>query len=431
MRVEGTGSPHIKRRQLVKLAIGATILPAVMRFGPAHATGRPIRIGFVSPQTGPLAAFGEPVTHTLERMTAALKDGIQVNGETHPVEILSRDSQSNSNRAAEVASDLILRNEVDLLLAFASLETVIPAANQAEINGTPCISTVCPWQPYVFGRNGDPKVGFEWTYHFFWGLEDATASKMSLWNQIETNKVVGALCPNDADGLAWINPKNPGALPQTCERNGFKLIDGGRFTPGIEDYSAQIAQFQREGVEIVCGVLTPPDFTLFWQQAAQQQFRPKIVTVAKALLFPSVIEAIGDRADGLSTEMWWSPNHPFTSGFNGQSAAEIAQDYSEATGRPWTQPLGFCHALFEVAVDVLKRTGDIDDPSAILESIKSTNYNSVVGPVRWDNPELKNISKVPVISGQWTKIEDRFELVVCDNHALPQVPVGAKLRPLA
>jgi branched-chain amino acid transport system substrate-binding protein len=39
----------------------------------------------------------------------------------------------------------------------------------------PCVMTNCPWQPYVYGRNGDPKVGWEWTYHFFWGLEDATA----------------------------------------------------------------------------------------------------------------------------------------------------------------------------------------------------------------------------------------------------------------
>lgn len=420
----------LARRNLLKSAFAAAALPTVLRFGPAHAAERAVKIGYVSPQTGPLAAFGEPVSHTLKAVSTLLKSGIEINGRTHPVELLARDSQSNPNRAAEVASDLILRDEVDLLLAFASLETVIPVANQAETHGTPCISTVCPWQPYVYARNGDPKVGFKWTYHFFWGLEDATSSKMSLWNQIKTNKIVGALCPNDSDGLAWINPNNPGALPQTCARNGFTLIDTGRFTPGIEDYSAQISQFKREGVEIVCGVLAPPDFTLFWQQAAQQDFRPKIVTVAKALLFPSVVQAIGGRADGLSTEIWWSPNHPFASGLTKKTAADLARDYTQDTGRPWSQPLGFSHALLEVAMDVLKRTKNIDDAGSILEAVQRTDYQSVVGRIRWDNPDLKNISKVPVISGQWTRTNSGFELIVCDNNALPEVPVGAPLRPL-
>ena len=34
--------------------------------------------------------------------------------------------------------------------------------------------------------------------------------------------------------------------------------------------------------------MIPPDFATFWSQAAQQGFKPKIVTIGKALLFPSV-----------------------------------------------------------------------------------------------------------------------------------------------
>ena len=71
----------------------------------------------------------------------------------------------------------------------------------------PCITTNCPWQPYFFGRNGDPKKGFTWTYHFFWGLEDVIASFLALWDGAPTNKVVGGLFPNDADGNAWGDPQ--------------------------------------------------------------------------------------------------------------------------------------------------------------------------------------------------------------------------------
>ena len=69
--------------------------------------------------------------------------------------------------------------------------------------------------------------------------------------------------------------------------------------------------------------MIPPDFATFWGQAAQQGFKPKVVTIGKALLFPSVISSLGARGNGLSTEIWWTPNHPFKSGLTGQSAREL------------------------------------------------------------------------------------------------------------
>ena len=88
------------------------------------------------------------------------------------MEIISKDSQSSGNRAAEVASELILGDKVDLIVASSTPDTTNPVADQAEVNEVPCITTNCPWQPYFFGRKGDPAKGFTWTYHFFWGLED-------------------------------------------------------------------------------------------------------------------------------------------------------------------------------------------------------------------------------------------------------------------
>jgi len=128
--------------------------------------------------------------------------------------------------------------------------------------------------------------------------------------------------------------------------------------------------------------MIPPDFSTFWSQAAQQGFKPKIVTIGKALLFPSVIDSLGARGNGLTSEVWWTPHHPFKSGLTGQSAAQLTEAYTSATKRPWTQPIGFQHALFEVAIDVLKRAKSLE-PKAILDSIVATDYKSMVGPVKW------------------------------------------------
>ena len=45
----------------------------------------------------------------------------------------------------------------------------IRSSDQAEVNEVPCVTTNCPWQPYFFGRKGDPAKGFTWTYHVLLG----------------------------------------------------------------------------------------------------------------------------------------------------------------------------------------------------------------------------------------------------------------------
>ena len=186
-------SSGISRRTLVRAGLGTIAAPAVLRIIPANAQSRVIKIGHVSPKTGPLAGFGEADAFILEQVRGILAKGVQSGGRTYQVQIVSKDSQSSGSRAAEVASELILGDKVDLIVASATPDTTNPVADQAEVNEIPCITTNCPWQPYFFGRKGDPAKGFTWTYHFFWGLEDVIGAFLALWDSAPTNKVLGGL----------------------------------------------------------------------------------------------------------------------------------------------------------------------------------------------------------------------------------------------
>src|SRR6202142_3911204 len=232
----------ISRRTLVKTGIGALTAPAVLRVLPAQAQSQVIKIGHVSPKTGPLAGFGEADNYILEQVRGILSKGLSNGGKTYKVEIISKDSQSNANRASEVPSELILGHKVNLIVASATPDTTNPVADQAEVNEIPCITTDCPWQPYFFGRNGDPKKGFTWTYHFFWGLEDVIGAFLALWKSAPTNKVIGGLFPNDADGNAWGDPKI--GFPPGLQGAGSKAIDPGRYQPVSSDFTSQISAFK-------------------------------------------------------------------------------------------------------------------------------------------------------------------------------------------
>src|SRR5262249_2608074 len=420
---------RLNRRTLIKTGVGALAAPAILNVIPVNAQSRVIKIGHVSPRTGPIAPFGEADPYILEQIQKLVEKGISNGGRTYPVQIISKDSQSSTARASEVAAELILRDKVDLLVGASTPDTTNPVADQAEVNEVPCVTTDCPWQPYFLGRHGHPAKGFTWTYHFFWGLEDVIASFLALWNGAATNKVVGGLFPNDADGNAWGDPER--GFPKPLAGAGYRLIDPGRYQPVNNDFTSQISAFKSAGAEIVTGNMIPPDFSTFWSQAAQQGFRPKVVTIGKALLFPSVITSLGARGNGLTTEIWWTPNHPFKSGLTGQSAKELTDAYARATNRPWTQPIGFKHALFEVAIDVLKRARNLGDPKSILEAITATNYASIAGPVRWAGMPVKNVTKTPLVSGQWQRKGNAFDLVITQNETARQIPVGGKLELLS
>jgi branched-chain amino acid transport system substrate-binding protein len=431
MRSPDSSNQSWRRRDLIKL-LGATAVagPAIFRGTMAKAaTSKVIKIGHVSSPTGVLAPFAQADPFILDQMRTTLGKGINNGGVGYQVQIISKDSQSSITRASEVASDLILRDKVDLLVSSGTAETTSAVADQAEANEVPCVTGMTPWQPYFFGRRGTPDKTFTWTYHFAFGLEDIFASYLALWKSVETNKIVGALFPNDISGNSWADAEH--GFPPALQKAGYKLIDTGRFQPLTDDYGSQISAFKNAGVEIVTGTLTPPDFTTFWTQAAQQSFRPKVVTVGKALLFPDSIAALGGRADGLSCEIWWSPSHPFKSGLTGQSAKELCDAYEHATGRTWTQTIGFQHALFEVAIDVLKRTKNLNEPASILEAIVATDYPSVVGPIRWSGKPVKNVSKTPLVAGQWRKRGNGFELVICEDTTAPNIKAQDKPRLLS
>jgi branched-chain amino acid transport system substrate-binding protein len=374
-----------------------------------------------------LAPFGEADKWVIEQMKVAFKNGIVIGGKKYDVQIILKDSQSNPNRAGEVASDLILKDKVALLLTAGTPETANPVSDAAELNEVPCVSSVVPWQPWFFGRNGNPAKGFNWTYHVFWGLEDVIATYTNGWKSVSTNKKVGGLFPNDGDGNAW-GDKELG-FPKPLAQMGFTLTDPGRFQNGTQDFSAQIAAFKKDGVEIVTGVVIPPDAKTFLTQAKQQGFKPKVITLGKALLFPVAIEALGDLGEGLTTEVWWSPSHPYTSSLTKQSAKALSDSYETSTKKQWTQPIGFAHALFEVASDALQRSKSLN-AADVRDAVAATKLKTVVGDVAWGGQgPFKNVSKTPLVLGQWSKGKKyKYELTIVNNESAKSIPVGGQLK---
>jgi branched-chain amino acid transport system substrate-binding protein len=246
---------------------------------------------------------------------------------------------------------------------------------------------------------------------------------IDMVKKLPTDKTIGGLWPNDGDGLAQSK-----AFPGYFKSQGYKVVDPGRFDMPASTYNSQIGAFKSGGVDIVAGVLPPPEFTTFWNGCAQQGYQPKVVYVGKACEFPPAINTFGDRANGLTVEVWWSKYHPFRSSLTGQTSMQLADAYEKASGRQWSLPLGFRLALFGVAFDALKRTQDITKAASIRDAIRATNYKSIVGTIDFKTGPLPNCSQTPLVMGQWAEGTGKWphDLVLVDNSLAPEIPTTGK-----
>lgn len=393
--------------------------------------GAEIVLGFVTPLTGPLASFGVPDQYCVDRWREFIGDGIDGgDGKKHPVKIEVQDSQSDVARASQVAGDLINNSKVDLMMVASTPDTVTPVVEQCEAAGVPCVSTDCPWQTYL-GQNMD--TGYKWSYHVFFGGEDWITENWAVYEKIESNKKIGAMFDNTADGLFFAEE-----IPPFMEPKGYTIVDPGRFQPGTEDFTQQISAFKREGVELITGNMIPPDFTNFWKAAAQQGLKAKAVMIGKCLLFPQSVDALGPIANGLVKELWWHRTFPFKSSLTGETCAQLADDFEAKTGQQQTAPL-LHYVVGEMAVWAIQNATDPKNKDAMLAAIEKMKVDTIVGSIDFTAPlvekngdrvtswpagpghKTKNVYDHGLGAAQWLMLGGKwnFEEVPIDKTAAP------------
>jgi branched-chain amino acid transport system substrate-binding protein len=424
---------NIDRRRVLKgMGLGAASLGGGSLLGCRSLKGSGggdtelIKIGYVSPQTGALASFALADNFVVKQVTEALSKGIESGGKTRKVQIIVKDSQSDPNRAADVARDLINNDKVDVVVASSTPDTTNPVSDQCEANGMPNVTTIVPWEAWFFGRGKKPGESFQYSTMFFFGMEEFTNLFVAMWNRMEVkSRNVACLWPNDVDANAFRR-----GFPPAMKKANYTPIAPSGYENGTSDFSAQINTFKSEGTQLFTCTPIPPDFNTFWKQAAQQGYRPKLATVAKVMLFPSEAEALGDLANNIATDIWWSPHHPYKSSLTGQTAQQLGDAFTAETGKQWTQALGSIYSLFEIAKNALAAVSDPHDRKAVAQALRTMKYEGMSGPLDFTAGPQPGIAMQKIVGGQWRKGK-RFpwDIYIVHNAEYPAVPLTGELQP--
>ncbi|HEX7163266.1 MAG TPA: ABC transporter substrate-binding protein [Trebonia sp.] len=402
-------------------------------------TSKEITIGWIHPLTGSLAGFGYPDNWVVKEIMATpqFKNGIKIGGSTYTVTVKSYDTQSSVTRAGSLARQAIQQDNVDLLLASSTPETVNAVASQAETLGTPLICSNVPWESWYINLGGNPQkptLTPKHTIMYFLGAEHLALCFIPMWNRIGSkhgnNHKVAAAFPNDADGNAF-----RAVFPEVMKPAGYTLDLSTAYPDGLTNYTSMISQFKSHGDDFFTNVPLPPDFATMWTQALQQGFKPKLATVAKVLLFPQDAYAMGSKIYNIATDSWWVPELPWHSSLTQQTCTALATSYTEAgLGQPNANISNY--TLFEIAHAALTAVDNPHDKAELSAALFKVKLpQAIAGPVDYTSTNTKTnpapgVAITPPIGIQWQKgTKYPLEAKVVDNTLVPQAKITGDLLP--
>ncbi len=398
-----------------------------------------ITIGWIHPLTGSLAGFGYPDNWVLKTIMATpqFKNGIKAGGSTYSVTVKSYDTQSSVTTAGSLAKQAIQQDNVDLLLASSTPETVNAVASEAETLGTPLVCSNIPWESWYINLGGNPQkptLKPKWTVMYFLGAEHLALAFAPMWTRIGAkygnNHQVAAAFPNDSDGNAF-----RAVFPAVLGPLGYKLDLSAAYTDGLTNYTSMISQFKSHGDDFFTNVPLPPDFATMWTQALQQGFKPKLATVAKVLLFPTDAYALGSKVYNIATDAWWVPELPWHSSLTGQTCPQLAAAYTAAgLGQPNQNISNY--TLFEIAYAALSAVDNPHDKAELAAALYNVKLpQAVAGPLDYTSANTKTnpapgVAITPPVGIQWQKgTTYPLEAKVVDNTLQPDAKITGDLLP--
>ncbi len=360
-----------------------------------------------------------------------------------PVRLVTVDDQSDENKSAQLAEDLILRSNVDFIISPAGFPQCV-ATKAIVCDKYKIIQTtgVVPMEPILALRSASSTP---WNYTFMNGfaigtpIEDTTDFRygkggytiIDTWSYMldkfgsQTNKVVGFFASDNPDGAGWY-AAFPAAISATYPDYQLVGIDKklGLFPVGTVDQSANIKAWMDAGVEILWGNCSGSDFGILGRQMKSMGFEPKMVGAALAALYYGDVSSWGgDIPNGVGIEVWGFSNITNGKGYGDTTPASLAAEWTKAKDRPFEQMVPHGYRCIQEIVQAVEAAGSLDKDD-VLAAMKKTDFVSLTGRVKYDN---NNFSQVPIAYGQWFKTDDKYGWalkVVASKHDF--IPVEAE-----
>jgi branched-chain amino acid transport system substrate-binding protein len=404
------------------------------------STPEAILVGVPAPLTGAGAQMGEPIPWIVSYIENAInKEGgiyIKEYGKKIPIKFLVKDTQADFDLTAAVTEELITKDQVSLILVPIGALTMPAAGMKAEKYNVPCILHFCP--STTVELMGPSK----WVYYTTFSAAEETVLMIEAYKLIQTNRIIAGLWVNNANGQTDRN-----ITISIAEKEGFKVVDLGLYSPGLTDFSSYIEQMKAAKAEICHAYCWFEEASIFWRQCHEMGYIPKLAFIGMGAVEPSNLVALGgDLGLGLLAWTMFSPALPFKESITGKTVKELYDMYAKETGKTAGVNMA-SYVGFEIAIDVLRRAQSIDREK-IRSALAETNLDTAWGNINFKKPysqlqrdlyaqwepallsQEDHICVLPNVVGQWVKENGTWVCKVVYNWVYTEIPVQKEITPI-
>jgi len=397
---------QIKRRTVLKGMAGAGVGLATLS-APAIAQASPIRLGFLTVKTGPLASGGIQMEQGL--MLYLKNRGNKIAG--RPVEVFTGDTGGSPAVTRTKLQEMVERDKIHCMIGPLDTASALAVDDYIRSAQLPTMSVAAaddmtqrhpnPW--FVRGTSTSSQCSQP--------AADYCAKTLG-WKRMGTI----------ADDLAYGHEMCSGFL-RVFEDEGGKIVQKLWPPLTVPDYGTYIAQVKTDLDGLFIGFAGSNGYR--WvHQLTEYGLRDKVKMMGgMTAVDESLFKAMGDEALGLLSASWYSA--ALDTPTNKKFVADMLKEYNVEPGF-YAAATNTEAAVFDAACQAVG--GKVEDKTAFMKALRATDIKDTVrGPVKFDdlgnvistvyirrvdkvNGKLQNtvIHTYPNVSQFWTYGEKAF-----------------------
>ncbi|MCC6780388.1 MAG: ABC transporter substrate-binding protein [Hyphomicrobiales bacterium] len=352
----------VNRRTVIKGTLAAGLATHVLALPRVLAQAGPIRVGFLTVKTGPLASGGIQMEQGL---TVFFKQRNNMLA-GRPVELHTADTGGNPAQARTKTQELVERLKVSVLIGPLAAFEALAIDDYVRSSQTPILSVA--------------------------GAEDMTQRKPNPWfvrascTSAQPSHPLGEYAAKDlgskrvavlADDFAF-GHENVAGFQRVFEDNGGKVVQK-LFTPlNAPDYGTYISQLKPNLDAVYTGHAGSNGFKFIKQL---REYGNKVQVLGGFTpVDESLLQQMGDDALGAITGCWYSAELDYPT--NKAFVEAIRRDYKVDPGVYAAET----YVSAEVLEHALKQiNGNAEDKTVFMRALREANVpNTLRGPVRFD-----------------------------------------------
>lgn len=393
------------RRTFLKTSAAATAALGLPRM--ALAAGEPIKIGFLAPLTGAVAAWGKPGLDGCmiwaERVNAA--GGIQLADGAHPVEFVAYDEEYDPTKARTGATKLIREDGVSFIMMLGGdpWPGVQPVAERTGM----LFSTLLPSDLSPDTKTLLAPAEVHPIYNVT-GVEWLAQNKPEL-------KTAVMCAQDDALGLPSV-----ATYLAAFEAAGIEMLDEPLlFDPATTDFAPVVTRLMAKNPDIICLDTCYSDYVHpIAEQLFQQNFKGQIISCTADFYDQMIAKTSKEFMEGFIFQFPDFDDPALNAeSVNFQDPNGFYAEYNKRHPGQWGAVSWEYASIMDLWKAAAEKAGSAD-PEAVLAAMKEGPGNHAFGPAEWWGEELFGIDNALV--GDWpvVAIEDG-KAVIKEFRSIP------------